>query len=133
MGNSSATLGQAVTDKRATENELRHRGFHLRYAGMAMQGWRRTMEDALAHHHPKFESNGLALFCVFDGHGAFAARAMSARGAGRAMRPLTRGHHRRPAHGAVRGDALWRVPLQGDRGPRRRADQGDSHTRLPGL
>ena len=40
---------------------------HLTYSASCMQGWRRTMEDALVV-EPQLQ-HGESLFGVFDGHG----------------------------------------------------------------
>ena len=56
-----AYLSAPVTDKETFAGE----GGGLKYGGGAMQGWRRTMEDAhIAQVEPTW-----AIFGVFDGHG----------------------------------------------------------------
>ncbi|PNH10818.1 putative protein phosphatase 2C 11 [Tetrabaena socialis] len=60
-----AYLSQPITDKETFEGD----GNGLRFGGGAMQGWRRTMEDAhLAEVNISNDPN-LAVFGVFDGHG----------------------------------------------------------------
>eukprot|EP00210_Caulerpa_lentillifera_P009017 g8606.t1 len=58
-----AYLSAPVTEKRVFDGEATT----VRYGGSAMQGWRRSMEDA--HFvHPTIK-NEISVFGVFDGHG----------------------------------------------------------------
>ncbi|GLI65386.1 hypothetical protein VaNZ11_008941 [Volvox africanus] len=60
-----AYLSSPITDKEVFEGD----GHGLRFGGGAMQGWRRTMEDAhLAEVNVANDPN-VAVFGVFDGHG----------------------------------------------------------------
>ncbi|GFR51558.1 hypothetical protein Agub_g13978 [Astrephomene gubernaculifera] len=60
-----AYLSSPITDKETFEGD----GHGLRFGGGAMQGWRRTMEDAhLAEVNVANDPN-VAVFGVFDGHG----------------------------------------------------------------
>lgn len=60
-----AYLSSPITDKEVFDGE----GHGLRFGGGAMQGWRRTMEDAhLAEVNVANDPN-VAVFGVFDGHG----------------------------------------------------------------
>ena len=60
-----AYLSSPVTSKETWEGK----GGDVRFGGSAMQGWRRTMEDAhLAEAQIDFDAN-TSLFGVFDGHG----------------------------------------------------------------
>lgn len=58
-----AYLSAPITEKEIFEGE----GSQVRYGGGAMQGWRRTMEDA--HLAVPTLTDDLSVFGVFDGHG----------------------------------------------------------------
>lgn len=60
-----AYLSQPVVDKETFEGE----GAGLRYGGSAMQGWRRTMEDAHIAQLEVANDPNVCIFGVFDGHG----------------------------------------------------------------
>ena len=60
-----AYLSQPVVDKEMFEGE----GGGLRYGGSAMQGWRRTMEDAHLAELEVANDPNVCIFGVFDGHG----------------------------------------------------------------
>lgn len=56
-----------ITDKEVFEGSSEGSG--LRYGGSAMQGWRRTMEDAHLAQLEVANDPNVAIFGVFDGHG----------------------------------------------------------------
>lgn len=60
-----AYLSQPITDKEVFEGE----GTAVKYGGSAMQGWRRTMEDAHLAQTSMPDDPSTAIFGVFDGHG----------------------------------------------------------------
>lgn len=60
-----AYLSTPVTEKETFEGE----GSGLRFGGSAMQGWRRTMEDAHLAQTNLANDPNCAIFGVFDGHG----------------------------------------------------------------
>ncbi|MEW5310575.1 MAG: hypothetical protein WDW38_002361 [Sanguina aurantia] len=60
-----AYLSSPVTSKETFEGE----GKCLRYGGCAMQGWRRTMEDAHVANTAVGNDPDVACFAVLDGHG----------------------------------------------------------------
>lgn len=60
-----AYLSSPIVDKETFEGE----GTTLKYGGSAMQGWRRTMEDAHIAEPALPNDPNTALFGVFDGHG----------------------------------------------------------------
>lgn len=62
-----AYLSSPITDKEVFEGSSEGSG--LRYGGSAMQGWRRTMEDAHLAQLEVANDPNVAIFGVFDGHG----------------------------------------------------------------
>lgn len=60
-----AYLSSPITDKEVFEGD----GHGLRFGGGAMQGWRRTMEDAHVAEVNVANDPNVAMFGVFDGHG----------------------------------------------------------------
>ena len=62
-------MGAYLSSPVVTKETFDGSGLNLRYGGGAMQGWRKTMEDA---HIAVTELNNdpnSCLFAVFDGHG----------------------------------------------------------------
>lgn len=60
-----AYLSSPITEKETFEGE----DTVVRYGGSAMQGWRRTMEDAHLAETTLPDDAATAIFGVFDGHG----------------------------------------------------------------
>lgn len=60
-----AYLSSPITEKETFEGD----GQTVRYGGSAMQGWRRTMEDAHLAETSMPDDPNTAIFGVFDGHG----------------------------------------------------------------